>query len=252
MILPWLENYNLLNYNKIDSTNNEALRLVKSGAKGNFVIVARMQTNGRGTKGKPWKSIVGNLHMSILLELKAKISRITELSFLTAIALHETVQDSIDKLKAPKADLKLKWPNDVLINGKKLAGILIESICLNNANYVIIGIGVNTHFIPNISAMATTSLFNEGVILKNSDYFLSDFMDKFQKHYYKWQKEDNFDQIRLQWLALAYKLNNIVTLDNGIQKASGIFRGINHQGNISIELANGELCSFSSGQVAYT
>ena len=251
-MLPWAKDYNLLIFDRIDSTNDEALRLAKSGVNGNFVIIARAQTNGRGTKGKPWESIIGNLHTSILLQPHVSINRTKELSFLTAIVLRETILEFIDKLKAPKADIKLKWPNDVLIEGKKVSGILLESINIQGINYVIIGIGVNTHFVPNTPSISATSLLSEGIILKSPDSFLNTFMDKFQLHYSKWQKADSFfDSIRSRWLECAYNLNKSITVDNGIEKISGIFKGIDNQGAICVELANGELCSFSSGQVTY-
>ncbi len=251
MQLPWLKNYNLLIFDQIDSTNSEALRLIKNGVKGNFVIVAREQTGGRGSKGRFWQSIPGNLHMSILFQPMVSISRLKELSFLVAVVLYETIQESISKSSAPKADIKLKWPNDVLMGGKKLAGILLESTCVGGINYVIIGIGVNTHFMPDISDVAVTSLFNEGVILKNSDYFLSNFMDKFQIYYSRWGAEGNFDNTRKQWLKFAYNVNSVVTLDNGVSKVSGVFKGIDQEGAICIELASGVVHSFSSGQVTF-
>lgn len=251
MLLPWLKNYDLLIFDQIDSTNSEALRLAKTGVKGNFVIVAREQTDGKGRKGKLWESISGNLHMSILLRPMVDMCRIKELSFLTAVTLYEVIQEFANKLTAHKADIKLKWPNDVLVGGKKIAGILLESTCLSSVNCVIIGIGVNTHFIPDISDVALTSLFNEGIILKSSDNLLSNFMDKFQIHYSGWEAEDSFDSIRKKWLKLAYNLNSNVTLDNGVQKVSGVFRSIDQEGAICIELADGKLCSFASGQVTY-
>jgi len=250
-MLPWAKNYNLLIFDRIDSTNDEALRLAKSGVNGNFVIIAKAQTNGRGTKGKPWESIIGNLHTSIFLQPHVNINRTKELSFLTAIVLRETILEFIDKLKAPKADIKLKWPNDVLIEGKKVSGILLESINIQGINYVIIGIGVNTHFVPNTPSISATSLLSEGIILKSPDSFLNIFMDKFQIHYSRWQKGDSFDSIKNRWLEFAYNLNKDITLDDGMRKVSGIFRGIDNEGAIRVELVNGELCSFFSGQVTY-
>jgi biotin-(acetyl-CoA carboxylase) ligase len=77
------------------------------------------------------------------------------------------------------------------------------------------------------------------------------FMDKFQIYYSRWQKEDSFDSIKNRWLEFAYNLNKDITLDDGMRKVSGIFRGIDNEGAIRVELVNGELCSFSSGQVTY-
>ena len=258
MLPPWLNHYNLLIFDRVNSTNNEALSLAKSGVGGEFVIVAKEQSAGKGSKGRSWESLIGNLHMSILLRPQKTIEHFHELSFLTAIALQGAIVDSINKLKAPSAEVKLKWPNDVLINGKKLAGILLESGCFNNVDYVIIGVGVNTHFIPKLKNrsleprnLAITSLFNEGIILKNSTDFLSSFMDKFHFYYSKWNIKEGFDKIRAKWLKSAYRLNSIVTLDNGTEKISGTFKGINEEGAICIELSSGEVHSFSSGQVTY-
>jgi BirA family biotin operon repressor/biotin-[acetyl-CoA-carboxylase] ligase len=252
MPLTWIENYNLLIFDQIDSTNNEAFRLIKNGIKGNFVIVAREQTAGKGSNKRSWESILGNLHMSILIQPIVSISRIKELSFLVAVVLHKTIKKFIINSNASKTDIQLKWPNDILIDDKKLAGILIESTCLNGVNYVVIGIGVNTHFIPDVKNADVTSLFNEGIILKNSDCFLSSFMNNFHANYFRWISDDNFNNIRKEWLKLAYNLNNIVTLDNGISKISGIFKGIDQEGAICIETVEKLLLSFSSGQLTFS
>ena len=95
MPLTWIENYNLLIFDQIDSTNNEAFRLIKNGIKGNFVIVAREQTAGKGSNKRSWESILGNLHMSILIQPIVSISRIKELSFLVAVVLHKTIKKFI-------------------------------------------------------------------------------------------------------------------------------------------------------------
>lgn len=248
----WLENYTLLTFDKIDSTNDEAIRLIKKGIQGNILIVADKQTNGKGSKEKSWKSIAGNLHMSILLQPIVDINRITELPFLVAVILNETIKEFTSTLNAPKSDIKLKWPNDILVAGKKLAGILIESINLKGENYVIIGIGINTHFMPDIPNTEVTSLFSEGVILKNSTFFLNNFMQKFQPNYIKWMTNNNFNDTREKWLKSAYKLNNVVTIDNGIIKVSGIFKNIDLNGAICIELDNGNVQKFSSGQISFS
>lgn len=250
-MLLWPKDYKLLIFDKIDSTNDEALRLAKSRVNGNFVIIAKDQTKGRGTKGKSWESIIGNLHMSILLQSLVSIDRIKELSFLTAIVVREAILECIDKFKAPKVDIKLKWPNDVLIDGKKVSGILLESTNIQGINYAIIGVGVNTYFVPSTRSISATSLLSEGVVFKNPDSFLNIFMNQFQFHYFKWKKAGSFDSIRRWWLECAYKLNSSIIVDNGEEKIFGIFKGVDNQGGICVELINGELCSYSSGQVTY-
>jgi BirA family biotin operon repressor/biotin-[acetyl-CoA-carboxylase] ligase len=252
MSLSWLKNYNLLIFDQIDSTNNEALRLAKTNIVGNFVIIARTQTAGKGQKSRSWASVSGNLHASILLQTDLPANRLKELSFLTAVALHKTITAYINKLKISNIDIKLKWPNDILIEGKKLAGILLESTRFNNKNYVIIGVGVNTHFLPEIKNVPVTSLLNEGIVIRHSDDFLSAFMLKFETYYNKWLVENSFASIKKEWLKNAYYLNKNVTLNDGIQKISGIFKGIDEDGGICIKIEkNGQIHSFSSGDITY-
>lgn len=251
MPLSWLKNYNFLIFDQIDSTNSEAIRLVKANVTGDFVIAAREQTAGRGQRGRLWESIPGNLHASLLLQSRLDINRLKELSFLTAVVLHKTILSFITKLKAPKVDVKLKWPNDVLINGKKIAGILLESIRYDDKNCVIIGVGVNTHFLPKINNNYITSLFNEGMILRHSDEFLHEFVINFDSYYKQWQFENNFANIKKEWMQNAYHLNENITLNDGMQKVTGIFKGIDNEGAICIALSDGKIQSFSSGDVSY-
>lgn len=249
MLRGWLKHYDLLIFDRIDSTNNEAIRLLKAGVKGNFVIISRLQTQGKGRKKKFWQSISGNMHASILLSPELPLGRLTELSFLTAVAVHDAIIECTCDCKAPSNDVTLKWPNDVLINGKKIAGILLESMKVDNRNYVIIGMGVNTHFMPNLADRETTSLLNEGIILKNSDSFLSKVMDKFHYYYSKWQKGESFAIIRNEWMSHAYRLGERVSFNDGRQVISGIFRGISQSGAIEIELQHsGQIVSFENGQ----
>lgn len=162
MRLAWLKKYSLLMFNQVDSTNTEALILAKSGVIGNFVIWAREQTGGRGRQGKHWESLTGNLHFSILLENPSSLSDCPQLSFVAANA----VLDAIRMLALDKKldlNLKLKWPNDVLINGKKVAGILLEAINIYGKSYVVVGIGVNVASYPENVDKPATSLHKEGV-----------------------------------------------------------------------------------------
>ena len=122
MKLDWLKKYNLITFEEIDSTNSEALRIASSGVVGDFIILARIQTGGRGTKGRYWTSIAGNLHASILLESEFAPKKNSQLSFIIANAVYEAV-NHLAKERNIKLNMKLKWPNDVLIDGQKLAGI---------------------------------------------------------------------------------------------------------------------------------
>lgn len=251
MTLSWLKNYNLLIFDQLDSTNNEAMRLAKTKIVGDFVIVASKQTAGKGQKGRKWESIPGNLHASLLLQSELDMNRLKELSFLTAVVLHKTISHFVKKLNAPKIDIKLKWPNDVLVDGKKLAGILLESTRINDINYIIIGVGVNTHFLPKIKNIPVTSMLNEGLIIRDPMDFLNQFIIDFYSRFEKWKSENSFVNIKKEWQKNAYRLNEMVTLDDDVQKISGTFTGINDEGAICIMAPDGQVKSFSAGDFGY-
>ena len=177
----WLDHYILLTFNRIDSTNSEALRIAQSVPLENFVILAHEQTKGRGRKGKIWKSVPGNLQVSILLSnIHIPIEKQVHLSFITANALYEAIESLISP---SELEIKLKWPNDVLINGKKVAGILLESITISRRKYVSIGVGVNITNKPIGLKKSVTSLKDEAIEAKPEE-FLNIFMNKFDTFFF--------------------------------------------------------------------
>ena len=140
--------FDIRQYESLGSTSDEAFRLAREGAAHATVVTAREQTAGRGRVGRGWDSPVGNLYLSVLLRLDLAPGRIAELSFVAALAVAEMV----DAFAAGR--VSLKWPNDVLIDGAKVAGILVEQA--NGAT--VIGIGVNVAHCPSGLAYPVTSL----------------------------------------------------------------------------------------------
>ena len=248
MQLNCLKNFNLLKLETVDSTNSEALRLASSGVSGNFVILSKGQTGGRGQKGRSWVSISGNLHASILLDSSVDPKRHPQFSFVIANAMYDSMAALAAKYKL-SLNIGLKWPNDVLISGKKVAGILLESITFNNKNYVVAGFGVNVMEAPIFLDYPVTSLFDEGIELDNPDEFLNILMSNFEKLYTRWCVDNNFEKTRKDWMRRAYNLNKLITVDDGMRRISGIFRGINFDGMMQLELANGKFCNLVAGEV---
>jgi BirA family transcriptional regulator, biotin operon repressor / biotin---[acetyl-CoA-carboxylase] ligase len=246
MDLNCLINYNLLHFESIDSTNAEAMRLAKAGVTGNVLIVADRQTNGRGQRGRKWVSLPGNLHMSIMLETDKNLRQLSQLTFLTANVLAETIASFTNNLDV---EVELKWPNDVLINGKKVAGILLESIKFGGNQYVVIGIGVNVSNKPMIENRVVSSL-KESI---NFDQRVEDLMNrlikKFDQCYFEWERDESFYNIRSKWLSRAHNLSKIVTVDNGEGRISGLFKGIDEEGSIILELAGGQISKLNYGEV---
>ncbi len=150
MTLTWLQKYNLLTFDTIDSTNSECRRRTKAGGLSNTVIWAKNQTAGRGRYGRQWGSKEGNLHMSILMPISCELMEAAQLSFVTGLAVHEVIE-SLSKKSNIKVPLYLKWPNDIFIKEQKIGGILLESLISNNQQWIIIGLGLNIEHVSNIS-----------------------------------------------------------------------------------------------------
>lgn len=247
MKLDWLRNYNLITFEEIDSTNSQALRMASSGASGDFIILSKIQTGGRGTKGRYWNSVAGNLYASILLESKFSPKKNSQLPFLIANAVYEAVKYFANKQNL-QLNMKLKWPNDVLIDDKKLAGILIESISIKEKHYVIIGVGVNILYAPKVDRK-TVSLKGIGIEINNPEDFLNILMSKFETLYQQWKLENNFARTRKDWMRRAYNLNKVITIDDGTRRISGIFKDIGLDGAMRLQLESGQYCNVVSGEL---
>jgi BirA family transcriptional regulator, biotin operon repressor / biotin---[acetyl-CoA-carboxylase] ligase len=249
--LKWLKEYNLIIYEDIDSTNSEALRLAKAGVDGNFVIWAQNQTQGRGRNGRQWESVKNNLFTSILLSPDCKLESLSQLSFVTALAVHDAIASILKKNKIT-AELNLKWPNDVLVNGSKIAGILLESINVKSfqRNYLVVGIGVNINTAPQIEGRSITCLKDILGQELEAGYVFNKVLAYFDLYYKKWQQE-GFINIRKQWLKRAHNINNVITIDSGHNRVSGIFKDIDFNGAIRIKLACGRIYSLHAGEVFF-
>lgn len=243
-----MKEYEFLTFDTIDSTNSEAKRLVHKGISSNFVISALEQTEGRGRNGKIWESRIGNLYMSILLDSTTFYDRQSDLSFVTAIALYESVLEVTNSEKT--LDITIKWPNDILVNRSKISGILLESMKYNHRHYLIIGIGVNIDFAPSLCNKETIAIsdFNIHNILPND--MLRIIMKHFAYYYNLWNIE-GFSMIRQLWLDRAFIKGNVITVSDGLTKTSGTFYDIDENGALILKLSSGSLRLFSTGDVFF-
>lgn len=247
--LTWLKKYNLLIFDEIDSTNSEALKLARVCRIGNFVIWARSQTRGRGRQGSIWESGQGNLFLSILLNENIPISKQPQMSFVTALAAFDLIH-SLTKQASIFPDIKLKWPNDVLVNGRKISGILLESLSFNDNASLVVGIGVNVKTTPDNINQPITSLADVGVSNVEIEEVINIFMLSFEKFCSIWQQL-GFIEIRKLWLKKAAKLNEFVSVNDGKGKITGIFKDIDFSGGIRLRATDGKIHSLSAGQVFF-
>ena len=176
----------LIKLKKVKSTNDEAIKIIKSKKNKQGIIVTNLQTKGKGTMGKKWVSLKGNLFASIFFELKQNMPKADEFSLINPLIIKKILNEY------SKFEVKIKWPNDLLIKSKKVCGILQELIKLDKKSFLIIGIGINTHRSPCNKKFKSISLIecsdktiNNNVILKNlkKNYELSNW--RYWKYKYK-------------------------------------------------------------------
>lgn len=247
--LRWLTKFHLLLLDDIDSTNNEAKRIVASDNSPNYLVIcAKKQSAGRGRNGKFWQSEEGNLFVSVIFPRTGTIEEMSQLSFVSSLALHYAISSIFQNYSINKP-ISLKWPNDVLVNNKKVAGILLETAGLHS-EYVVVGLGVNVKNFPTINGKYTTSLFAEGLHFLDPSELLNRFMTYLYKYYQIWIT-DQFMEIREKWLKRTKGLGEIITVDSGLERVSGKFLDIDFTGRLRIQVASGQIFYVSAGEVFF-
>ncbi len=194
--------YKLISFDKIPSTQTYALDMVAQGtARDHTVILAEAQSAGRGRYRRTWVSHHGNLYASFIF---ATDERDPRLSYVVAVSVAET-------MIAFGINPTIKWPNDILIDGAKVAGILIEYA----GAFVIVGIGVNIKTNPTVAEYKTTKLENYSNVSRD------EFLNKLMKNLDKWRRTD-FVNVRARWMELAAGLHRVVKYRGGDVELIGI------------------------------
>lgn len=239
----------IYHFTTIDSTNEEAKRRAETHQLQNFdIIISNEQSTGKGRNNKDWHSPLGNLYFSIYLN-NEEVNKINNRAYIFNVIAILSMHLAISKLltKDLLLALKIKWPNDLLFNNKKICGIL-SKISQNNSGekskekFMIIGIGVNINNHPPdelLNNFKATNLQEIGVNTNNIA-LLELFLDRFFTTYQKWQ---NFgeDLIRQQWLQYAHNLNQEITLSLEQEIYRGIFTGIDQDFNLMLQLPNNQI-----------
>lgn len=209
-----INNFTILNFIEVESTNKLAFKLIRENqAQNYFIITADSQTKGRGRHDRSWISPIGNLYLSLILQFENS-NRITDYSFLTACVIGDT-------LRSYNIETKYKWPNDIILNDKKLAGILLQFEKINNVYNLVIGIGLNLVSSPPYAA----SIADYKISKKD---FLQRFTEIFSTHQQEYKKF-GFVTIREEWKKYSYKLGAEIKLSNNMV---GIFSDIDGDGNL--------------------
>lgn len=225
-VLP--DGWRLIALDSVGSTNDEAGRLAEAGAVEGTVVWAREQTGGRGRRGRRWVSPVGNLYSSTVLRPDCSAARAAELGFVAALAVGDII--------ARHRTVRLKWPNDVLVDGGKIAGILPESSIAQDGRveHVVMGIGVNVGFAPQLPEMRYPGAMLGGTV----EAALEKLAAAMASWLARWRRE-GFDTIRQAWLAEAGPIGAEVDVKLGEELVRGRFAGIDFDGALLLDTQSG-------------
>ncbi|MEM9358988.1 MAG: biotin--[acetyl-CoA-carboxylase] ligase [Pseudomonadota bacterium] len=238
----------VVTFDDLDSTNMEAQRRIAAGVHEPTWIRAGRQTAGRGRSGRSWQSLNGNLLASLLLPLQCPPSVLHHLSLVSGLALHQAITEySRDKGSSLKPSLK--WPNDVLIDDAKVAGILVESSIVGNRAMAIIGFGVNLQAAPQLQDRNTTSLSDHGLIT-TPDEFLPFLDSSLANTISIWDNGREFDRIRQAWLNNSFPLDHPIAINTTQGRVQGGFAGLDNDGALLIRTTDGKIELFHFGDVA--
>ena len=208
----------------IDSTNEEARRRALTGDPGNLWIVAGEQTAGRGRRGRAWVSPGGNLHASALLIDPCPQARAPQLGFVAGVALAKAAED----LGAGSA--RLKWPNDLVVDGAKCAGMLLEAVALADRRVAcVVGVGVNCAHAPEGVGYPTAVMGNGRIAAAELFERLA---ARFAETLDVWAEGRNFAAIRAEWLERAAGLATIVRIEDARGRREGAFEGLDADGRL--------------------
>jgi BirA family transcriptional regulator, biotin operon repressor / biotin---[acetyl-CoA-carboxylase] ligase len=221
--------FDVRHYDSIGSTNDEALRLAREGAADGTVVHADEQTAGRGRLSRRWLSPPGNLYLSILLRPRVPAGRLVEIGFVAALA----VADAVDALLPRQVRATLKWPNDVLVRGGKIAGILLDQA----DDALIVGIGLNVLQSPSGVSYQVATIVGCGG-LATVDGARDKLLAALAGWLETWQQE-GFAPIRAAWLARAHPIGSAISVRLGEHFVTGTFAGIDDDGTLLLDTADG-------------
>ncbi|MHA1540228.1 MAG: biotin--[acetyl-CoA-carboxylase] ligase [Alphaproteobacteria bacterium] len=236
-------NYTIIHYENIDSTNAAAKRFALYAEFDKVLITAKKQTDGKGRHGKTWVSFDGNFYASFILPAKKYGGeKLLSLPFLTSLAL----QDALIEAGTSKKKIALKWPNDVLVNKKKIAGILIETD--STQDRIVVGIGVNLKAHPDDTAYGATHLAKE--IKKTIDS--KEFLGILIPHFEKWLSlcgDDERASIMTAWQENAFHLGKKIKVKTASESLAGKFLGLDTNGSLLLKNDLGAEIKISAGEI---
>lgn len=241
-------------YDSLDSTNIRAKQMAEDGEPEGTLVLAEMQTAGRGRRGRAWDSEPGvGIWMSLILRPQIVPEHVSGMTLITALAVNRTIREICG------VDSMIKWPNDIVLHGKKVCGILTEmSAELNAVHYAVTGIGINANtksFPPELADAATSLYLETGREMKRADIVV-DFANLFGHYYGRYMADGSMSAFVEEYNGMLANRDRQVEIYYGMmedaapeQIRTGIAKGINDTGALLVEV-DGTMETVTSGEVS--
>ena len=252
--------YRLMGYDSVGSTSSEAARAAQAGDVGDVWFCALEQTAGRGRRGRAWQTIHGNLAASLLVVPEVEPAAAATLGFVAGVALNRAlgrvvpgarIATGIDGADGDGSRIALKWPNDVLADGAKLAGILLEAQRRPDGGMaVVIGIGVNVVAAPDGLPYPATSLAKLGVDVDAQTVF-AELSDSWAEVIELWDGGRGVSSVLDAWRGSAAGIGAPVAVQRDGDVVRGIFETIDASGRLIVRADNGQRIPITAGDVHF-
>ena len=239
--------FRLTVFEETASTQADALEAARSGEPGNHWFAARRQSAGRGRGGRPWHSPPGNLHATLLLIDACPPRHAAKLGFAAGLALLQAAEACVPGVKG----LALKWPNDLLLDGAKCAGLLVEGSTLSGGRHAAaIGFGVNIAAHPPATPYPARHLAADAPGL-TAEAFFAALSDAFAETLGRFDRGEGYAAIRAEWLSRAFGIGKPLRARLLEGEKQGIFEGLDNEGRLMLRTARG-LELIAAGDVFFT
>jgi BirA family biotin operon repressor/biotin-[acetyl-CoA-carboxylase] ligase len=238
----------LLYFDTLDSTNTKAKQLAEEGAVHGTLILANHQTNGKGRRGRTWESPAGEgIWMTLLLRPRLSPIHASMLTLVMALAVVKACNE------ITKDACSIKWPNDIVLNRKKVCGILTEmSAEMDYINHVVIGVGINANiedFPEDLKEKATAIKLENGNKIKRAE-LINRVMVHFEEEYATFMLNQNLASQMEAYNSLLVNRDKEVLVLEMNKEYKGVANGINQYGELLVEKSNGEVVQINSGEVS--
>lgn len=244
-----LEGKNIYHYDRVSSTNSIARLMADCGAGADTMVMSESQSQGKGRRSRYWECPPGRgILMSMILRPQIAVRDIPQLTLLAGVAVAESLQ------KTSRCDAGIKWPNDIIIDGKKVCGILAESMTSRRyGQAVIVGAGINVNqeqdeLPPDCQATSTSLKLQTGHNLPRLQ-ILKEFIRSWNEHY-RCFLESGPEYVKQKWLLYNHTLGRRVTVSQGSDTISGRALDISANGGLLVQLADGAVKEFLADDVS--